>query len=356
MTKHIWLTRRGWWLLAAIAASFGVAMVNHSFFAAMLGWLALGFFLSSFVMSLFSLHGYKVRRGHMPNGVVGQLVGMPLEISRKGHLLSQPLLLFERLHFADSSRNICVAEWKGGRKQSVERNALAAKRGEYKLNAVYLRGGDPAGIFMRERRFDLPAVMLVYPRADKLDPVALFKYEAVSEDSEKVAGIIGGNQEFRSLRKYMPSDPMKLINWRSTAKYRKLMVREYELNTIVSIALFVDGQREHVDRQGDNFEALISRAAGILELCSGMRCSFTFVAAGFTPASIVMRPIEECRARVMYELAVMRPGSARLSALVEDVAPSLPAGTLIFCLSLSNDNPVLMKVTEELANRGMVFL
>ena len=56
--------------------------------------------------------------------------------------------------------------------------------------------------------------MLVYPKADKVESeVPLFKYEAFTDNSDRLSGAQGGYQEFRSLRKYVPSDPMKLINW-----------------------------------------------------------------------------------------------------------------------------------------------
>ena len=362
MTRHIWLTRRGLLLAGTSAACFAVAMVNHSFFAAMLGWFTLSFVLMSLVFALFSLHGYSVRRAFLPNGTVGQLSKMPLLIKCRRHVFSQPIVVFEKLGFAEGGRHVCVysPEWatkgKGGR-YLFERSVLAMRRGEYKLDAVYIRGGDPAGIFMRERRFSLPATMLVYPRADKVessDP--LFKHEAFTENSEHLSGALGGHQEFRSLRKYVPSDPMKLINWRSTAKYRKLMVREYERNSIVSIALFVEGYKDYVSEDGSNLEAIISRAAGIFEMCSDIYCNFTFIVGGFTPASLVLKPVEECRARLMYELAVMRPGNVRISSLIEDVAPRLPQGTLVFCLPLNGENLQLKKTMEYLISRGMVFL
>ena len=71
---------------------------------------------------------------------------------------------------------------------------------------------------------------------------------------------------------------------------------------------------------------------------------------------MVLRPVEECRARLMYELAVMRPGNAKLSDLIEEVAPNLPQGTLVFCLSLNKDNPLLQKSMDNLAARGMLFM
>ncbi|MBR6373116.1 MAG: DUF58 domain-containing protein [Victivallales bacterium] len=343
---------------AATVACFAVAMVNHSFFAAMLAWLALSYLCTSLLFALLSLHGFTVKRAFLPNAAVGQLAKMPLVIDCRHPWLRQPVVVCEKLGFAEGGQHTCVfAPDKGNTGRIFERDVMAVKRGEYKLDALFLRGGDPAGIFMRERRFSLPATMLVYPKADKVESeVPLFKYEAFTDNSDRLSGAQGGYQEFRSLRKYVPSDPMKLINWRSTAKYQKLMVREYERNSIISIALFVEGFKDYVSPNGENLEAIISRAAGIFEMCSDIYCSFTFIVGGFTPASMVLRPVEECRARLMYELAVMRPGNAKLPDLIEEVAPSLPQGTLVFCLSLNKDNPLLQKSMDNLAARGMLFM
>ena len=357
MTRHIWLTRRGVLLAVAAAVSFSVAAVNHSFFAAMLGWLSLSFLVTSFLFALLSLHGCSVKRAFIPNGAVGQLVKMPLVIKCGGFRFRQTIVVCEKLGFAEGGEHICVYTPGKDAGHVFERGVLAMKRGEYKLDALYLRGGDPAGIFMRERRFSLPATMLVYPRADSVEiEEPLFKYEAFTDNSDRLSGAMGGFQEFRSLRKYVPSDPMKLINWRSTAKYMRLMVREFERNSIVSIALFVDGFKDYVSPDGENLEAIISRAAGIFEMCADIYCSFTCIVGGLTPATVVLKPVEDCRARLMYELAVMRPGNATLPSLIEEIAPKLPEGTLVFCLSLKEDNPMLQRSMDSLASRGMLFL
>jgi uncharacterized protein (DUF58 family) len=344
-------------LTAATLACFAVAMVNHSFFAAMLGWLALAFLGTSLIFALVSLHGFNVRRAFLPNGAVGQLAKMPLLVECSHPRLRQPIVVYEKLGFSEGGGHACVyspAKWNG---RIFERAVLAVRRGEYNLDALFIRGGDPAGIFMRERRFSLPATMLVYPRADKVEiNEPLFKYEAFTDNSDRLSGALGGYQEFRSLRKYVTSDPMKLINWRSTAKHGKLMVREYERNSIVSIALFVDGYKDYVTPDGENLEAIISRAAGILEMCSDIYCTFTFIVGGFKPASVLLKPVEECRPRLMYELAVMRPGNARLPSLIEEIAPSLPQGTLVFCLALNENNPQLQRTMDNLAARGMLFI
>ena len=59
--------------------------------------------------------------------------------------------------------------------------------------------------------------------------------------SPQTARSVAGT-EFHSIRDYVPNDPFKKINWKVSAKYRKLMVNQHEVEDVFDAMIFVDAR------------------------------------------------------------------------------------------------------------------
>ena len=112
-------------------------------------------------------------------------------------------------------------------------------RGEYQLGPVTIIGGDPFGLFSAKRTLDARSRILVYPATL---PVTKF---------ELPIGLLSGGEAQRrranstsssasGVREYAPGDSFNRIHWASTARRDRLMVKEFEIDPLVDVWVFVD--------------------------------------------------------------------------------------------------------------------
>ncbi|MBD2356140.1 DUF58 domain-containing protein [Tolypothrix sp. FACHB-123] len=139
------------------------------------------------------------------------------------------------------------------------------RRGVYRWQNVELVTGAPLGLFWCRRQRECPATAIVYPSVLPLSYCPLVD-EMGQEESytnhlrgkplqTETSGLV------RSLRPYRVGDPIRLIHWRSSARYGELRVRELEIVTSgqeIVIALDSASQWET-----ENFEQAVIAAASL---------------------------------------------------------------------------------------------
>jgi uncharacterized protein (DUF58 family) len=144
-------------------------------------------------------------------------------------------------------------------------NHPTQRRGVYRWETVEIGSGAPLGLFWCRRQRDVAATAIVYPTVLPLTHCPLVD-EMGQEDSTNsdprgrplqtaTTGLV------RSLRPYRIGDPIRLIHWRTSARYGELRVRELEVVTggqEIIIALDSAGNWE-----ADNFEQAVIATASL---------------------------------------------------------------------------------------------
>jgi len=102
--------------------------------------------------------------------------------------------------------------------------------------------GDPFGLFPVNRRLPALSSLLVYPMMVNLrafpNPTGLLPGgEALRRRTHQITPNAAG------VRDYAPGDPLSRIHWVSTARRKRLMVKEFELDPLAQIWVFVDATR-----------------------------------------------------------------------------------------------------------------
>ncbi|MEM7416949.1 MAG: DUF58 domain-containing protein [Gemmatimonadota bacterium] len=102
------------------------------------------------------------------------------------------------------------------------------QRGIYPLGTVTLSTGFPFGLFRKERDVDIPGEVVVWPRTDR--PVREPRLGAgrLATMGASARGAAGTRGEYRSLRDYRVGDDSRDIHWKSSARLRSPVIREYE--------------------------------------------------------------------------------------------------------------------------------
>ncbi|XGV95635.1 MAG: DUF58 domain-containing protein [Leptolyngbya sp. BL-A-14] len=112
--------------------------------------------------------------------------------------------------------------------QSVQR------RGIYRWHTVSLRTAAPLGLFWCRRSQTAPAIAVVYPTVLPLTQCPLMDdmgREASWQFSRDRRAKTSSEGLTRSLRPYRWGDPIRLVHWRTSARYGELRVRELETLT-----------------------------------------------------------------------------------------------------------------------------
>ncbi len=133
----------------------------------------------------------------------------------------------------------------------VDFRVFALRRGLYEVESVYMRLRGLLGLAERDYAFDDPRRVKVYPSL-----LGIGRYELMARKSH-LAQIgfrqmrkIGAGTEFEKLREYLPDDDYRHINWKATAKKRRPITQEYQIERSQNIFICIDTSRYMAYRAG----------------------------------------------------------------------------------------------------------
>ena len=352
-------TTRGKIMIFLCIVSLGVSLANINLAA---GITAAGFsavLAASFIMSLLSIRKIDVWRGPGSNCCSGEKITLPIFLRNRGRLTRQAFVVREKLLFTGSRYgNISVEALKPGETRMVKREFNAVRRGCYKLEKIHIVGGDPAGLFRRVRTFRIPEEINVYPEMHDVTWIPLFiKNKIQASTTGRPIGISGIGEEFFGVREYRRSDSMRFINWKSTAKQGKLMVREFEAHASVTLVILLDGEKKKTGFYNplkNNYECLVKTAASICNYACGMYCRIIFISPnGKTGETAILDGTGiGMKREIMSILSTIEPSGTSLDDLMDTAENAVPPNSILYCLTLS-ENSKLSSRFDFMLSRGI---
>ena len=189
-----------------------------------------------------------------------------------------------------------------------------AQRGVFRQDAFGIRTRFPFGFFEKTRRVTSDISITVYPRVEPTDQF----YEILPLLSGEIASSFRGRgHELHSLRKYLPTDSARFVDWKVSAKSGQLMVREFaredERRLMLVLDPFIGPSRtaagapstaEYTAQSVERFEPAVSLAACIAWHFYELRSVLQFRTNAFaTP----LAPAGEIIYDVLRELALVQP-------------------------------------------------
>jgi uncharacterized protein (DUF58 family) len=132
--------------------------------------------------------------------------------------------------------------FKAQQRRSYLVSTRLVKRGVFSLGPTVLTTGDPFGLFTVKHALPSDGSLLVYPMIFDV------------RNFPSPAGVLSGGEALRrrthqvtpnaaSVRDYAPGDSLNRIHWVSTARRERLMVKEFELDPLSEVWIFVDAAR-----------------------------------------------------------------------------------------------------------------
>jgi uncharacterized protein (DUF58 family) len=115
------------------------------------------------------------------------------------------------------------------------------RRGELAFGPVEIRLDSRSGLWHLRRRLDAPATTRIYPNFAALTRFALL----ATNNRLSQIGVLqrrrrGEGLDFHQLREYREGDAQRQIDWKATARMRKLVSREYQDERDQQVVLLID--------------------------------------------------------------------------------------------------------------------
>lgn len=348
-------------VLLLLAASLTGALVTGRdiFFSLTYAWAAL--LALSFLWAAASLRGVEVSR-HTRSRTAR--VGRPFDERFAIRNLSRiPKLWVEvrdQSELPGHHAGRVVDALRPGAERAWTVRTVCKERGRYRLGPVAVSSGDPFGLFQRRRQLPQINHVVVYPGTvdlpDFVLPLGLLPGgEALRRKTHQVTPNASG------IRDYAPGDSFNRIHWRSTARRDQLLVKEFELDPMADVWVFLDACGEVqrgleaapvADSEADPLfprrqgfvlpptteEYGVSIAASIAQYFVREGRAVGFVGYGRTRDVVQADRGERQLTKILEVLAVLRArGALRLDEVLQIEGDSLPRGTTVVLVTPSLD-------------------
>lgn len=224
-----------------------------------------------------------------------------------------------------------------------------SRRGAHVLGDHYVRYPSPLGLWIRQYPISARSPVKVYP-----DLEAVRGYELLARQDRDPAGVrasrrLGGESEFERLREYRREDEYRSIDWRATARRKKLTAREYQLESDQNVVFLIDAGRlmtaesanlslfdhalnatlmlSHVASRGGDKVSMMAFAEEVLAyapLTGGARATRKIVQAGYD----IEPDLAPTNYRAAFEALAVRVKKRTLVVLFTQVVDEVAAAEL----------------------------
>jgi uncharacterized protein (DUF58 family) len=216
----------------------------------------LGFLMVSFWLSEQAIRDVRIERRFARAVTVGHDFRLSYEVTNRKSRL--PSLALEIIEGGLPGRAFVAHVPPGGTVAARSVNSFV-RRGIYPLDIVTLSTAFPFGLFRKEKDIRMPGEVVVWPRSDRRVREPRVGGGRMRRAGLAARGTAGSRGEYRSLRGYRPGDDPKDIHWRSTARLREPVIREYERDGAETRWICLDTRVE----QSDAAEVAVEVAASL---------------------------------------------------------------------------------------------
>ncbi|HEY9641007.1 MAG TPA: DUF58 domain-containing protein [Coleofasciculaceae cyanobacterium] len=221
--------------MAGLAIFFFAAATNT-----MSGWLYVmsGVMLALLVLAAVlpqrSLRNIQVHREAIAPVSVGEPLTVEVGLENRSHQPKTLLLVQDLLPAELGAVRQAIEQIPAGQTYRWHYQQPTEKRGVYRWQTVQLRTAAPLGLFWCQRTRTAAAKAIVYPTVLPLSHCPLIDGMGLEPTNQRLSdrqAYAATEGLTRTLRPYRWGDSMRLIHWRTSARYGELRVRELETYT-----------------------------------------------------------------------------------------------------------------------------
>lgn len=175
-------------------------------------------------------------------------------------------------------RSCAIPRLRPGERTTLRLALQPRHRGRVALSGMAIARTDPLGLVRGMKRIAAPASVIALPRRYRVPPLALPGSRRFQQGGVTLATSVGDSEEFIGLREYRPGDPLQRVHWKSTARARTPIVKEYQDEFFERHALILDTST----RAGEDaaFEEAVAVAASFVYAIDTRECLLDLLFVG----------------------------------------------------------------------------
>lgn len=235
-----------WWvlvLLVSLAAS--VATIFQPSFLSVAALLDLGLIgiatLDLLLVYLYANHGITVTRSIARTCSLGVPLDSELTIENRSSMTLNGRVRDDLPEFFECSPTEHQLRLPTMGRLTLTRKLIPGKRGAFELESVYMQFFSPLKLWNRQLCLPLQNRLNVYPDMKQLSDYALLaRTNRLSLIGVRKTRRVGQDSEFERLRDYSRDDNYRHMDWRSTARRRKLTVRQFQNDQSQRVIFLLD--------------------------------------------------------------------------------------------------------------------
>jgi uncharacterized protein (DUF58 family) len=341
-------------LLPVLIGVFGVLYGLTGF----RGWLVFflgtaGLWLLAALWISFLVRGISIeRRIHITWATVGDSLHEQIKVINKSWL---PAIWLE---ITDASNTLeipvrLVSDVAAHAARTRHLSHLCKRRGLYRLGPTRLRTGDPFGVYTLTLHDQHSNTILVTP---PILPLSQLKIApgGWAGDERRRRGAIERDISEAGVRNYIPGDSLRRINWRASAHFDTLMVRQLDAATSRDWWIYVDLDKavQAGSGQDNTLELSILVAASLAMRGLKERRRVGLALAGPNLARLEPRADPAHRWRILRALALAEPGDLSFADLMTVGQPAKIATVILITPS---PNPGWVAAAERRNRSGSLM-
>jgi uncharacterized protein (DUF58 family) len=198
------------------------------------------------------------------------------------------------------------------------------RRGVYRQDTFRIVTRFPFGFLQKARRLDLKTEALVYP---SVEPTQEFLEILPGLQGALESPAKGRGQDLYALRGYVPTDSIRHIHWKASARLGSLMVREFTREDDCRVLLILDpyvsapgGEpgTQTASSVAETFERAVTFCAGLAWHFYQRNALLQFRSVG---AETPLAPAEDVIFAILRHLALAKPATEGAHVELSDLAP-----------------------------------
>lgn len=218
-----------------------------------------------------------------------------------------------------------------------EYTAKCSRRGYFRLGPVRIESGDLFGFFNSEATLRDRGYVLVYPKVYSLEELGIPSARPLG-DTKGGIRIFEDYSRPMGIRDYQRGDPLKIVDWKATARMDSLQVRTYEPSSSITVTLVVavdTAARYWEGYSSINLERVITAAASFASYAHERQYSLGLFSNGTPiladrPMRIPPNRLPEQLTIILEALATLRPlAMGPMVTLLAENSRRFPLGSTI---------------------------
>jgi uncharacterized protein (DUF58 family) len=352
-------------LITVGASAAFILVVGMILNVAQLYWMA-GVLLMlpavGWLYAVLQARGVVLRRRMPAVGRVGETITVELEAANTAPLPKLQVWLVDSPppSVAPEGRPLLPVHLPPMGRASAGYRARLLQRGRHRFGDVRLVSVDPLGLSLVAAPLEAPAEILVYPRVVPLPERCLPRGAGSQGFRDDLFTRRGEGATFHGVREYQPGDPLRRVHWRSSARWGRLTVVEFDDERSCDLVLALETRRGSPAGEGpeNSFEYAVTVAASLASLAAECGYGVRLVAPGLDAAVGSGERGPEDLALIMETLAgVEAEADASLAETLPDQVGEMVNGAdLVWITPLPGPETVATARSLVLAGFGVTVL